>query len=173
MPVCSGAIQTGATTVHGVSEGVPSSALRADATFRLGEISYNTGNYAEAEERFKRVINEFFDNSLAGEAAYWIGESYLKSGDLPEALKYYRLVLDKYSRSRLADYAAYSLGWTYEKSGEYVRAIESYNLLLTTYVKASLRPRPCTNRAGILCSEGVQEGNRVSPGVPARDRGAG
>jgi TolA-binding protein len=65
---------------------LPTSDFLAQLHLGLAQASFKTGQYGEAEKRFRRIVDEFPENDAAAEAQYWAGVSRYKGTNDASAL---------------------------------------------------------------------------------------
>lgn len=71
---------------HRIEGFLPVEDLVAQLSLGLGHIAFNGERYAEAERRFRSVVDRYPDTEAAPEALYWAGVSRYKNVQDPRAL---------------------------------------------------------------------------------------
>ncbi|MDJ1175316.1 tetratricopeptide repeat protein [Roseofilum capinflatum] len=94
-----------------------------DELRQQGEAAYNSGNYAQAELIWRRVINQKPDSV----AYVWLGIALRNQGKLPEAVQSYRRALQLDPEYALAHY---NLGLALYDQGKLPEAVQSYRRAL-------------------------------------------
>ena len=87
-------------------------------------IVFTEGNYAEAEKRFARVLQEYPASPWLAEAAFGVAASLDAAGKTSEATAKYEEIRKRYANSAVADQTKLCLARLYEKS----KPEESYRL---------------------------------------------
>jgi len=72
-----------------------SEAIRAQAVFELGIVSFGNGQFRRAKDYFVRLLNEFPDDLLVVDSLYWLAESYSELGDSKRARRAYLGVAER------------------------------------------------------------------------------
>lgn len=65
---------------------LPTADFLAQLHLGLAQTAFKTGKYAEAEKRFRKIVDEFPENDAAAEALYWAGVSRYKGANDASAL---------------------------------------------------------------------------------------
>jgi outer membrane protein assembly factor BamD (BamD/ComL family) len=74
------------TERHRVEGFLPADDLLAELTLGLGHSAFARGEFSEAEERFREVLDRFPNSEVAAEAQYWAGVSRYKATNDAAAL---------------------------------------------------------------------------------------
>ncbi len=93
------------------------------ARYRVGELSYITGDMPAARRALEAFTAGKADHPAMETAWTYLGDVYFSQNDLPAARKAYERSLADHPRGRLADRARYGLGRTLAALGERDRAI--------------------------------------------------
>ena len=65
---------------------LPTPDFLAQLHLGLAQTAFKTGNFEDAEQRFRAIVDEFPDNAAAAEAMYWAGVSRYKGANDAAAL---------------------------------------------------------------------------------------
>jgi hypothetical protein len=72
---------------HRIEGFVPADDFLAQLSLGLGRADFDEGRFAEAERRFRGVVERHAESDAAPEALYWAGVSRYKATNDPAALK--------------------------------------------------------------------------------------
>jgi len=141
--------------------------LKASVLLREGECLYNLGRFAEAIEKYDRLISKYDDTFLLAEGLYEIGLSYIVEGNWLKLRDVYRELLERrpgyaempqvkfalglfaYQEKRYdeaiaffsevpSDRGLYYLGRCLEDTGQFILAIQRYRQVLRKYPESPL-----------------------------------
>lgn len=104
----------------------PGSSIYDEALFYVGNVLYTTGNFQEAEARFKEYLKKYPRKYLAPFACENAGYCWEQQDNSEKAREYYMMLKDKYSDSSLAGRAGIDLGRLFEQENRMQEAIEAY-----------------------------------------------
>ncbi|MHB1558329.1 MAG: tetratricopeptide repeat protein, partial [Isosphaeraceae bacterium] len=102
----------------------PGDARASTARYRVGELSYITGDMPAARRALETFTAGKADHPAMETAWTYLGDVDFSQNDLPAARKAYERSLADHPRGRLADRARYGLGRTLAALGERDRAIQ-------------------------------------------------
>ena len=114
---------------------------------------FTEGNYAEAEKRFARVLQEYPASPWLAEAAYGVAASLDAAGKIPEATAKYEEIRKRYANSAVIDQTKLSLARLYEKS----KPEESYRLYEEIMKANPVQYSGLGNEAGMHLEELVKQ----------------
>ena len=83
------------------------------AIYQLAMIEFDTEQYKEAREEFRKILAHYPDSPVAGEASYMLGEWELVNDDIRAALREFRRTLRFYDDEQIIARAFYKIGWCY------------------------------------------------------------
>jgi TolA-binding protein len=87
--------------------------------YEKGRFHYLKGNYEDAIQTFRKLIQEHPSSSWNGPALYWMGEAAFHLGKNEEAFSYFEKVVEEYPNTEFYTYALYSSGWIQLKKEVY------------------------------------------------------
>ncbi|MBN1385148.1 MAG: tetratricopeptide repeat protein [Elusimicrobia bacterium] len=129
----------------------------AEALYYLGNVYYNSGNFAEAQKSYEESIrfNPGFALSYSG-----LGNVYKKKGLINKAVEFYEraLAIDPFSAR-----THFKLGYAYEDIGMYIQAIEHYKKAIqfsSGYVQAHFNLGNVYMSSGML-NEAIKKYKKV------------
>lgn len=85
-----------------------------------------SGQWKEAEKRFKLIVFKYPKMDAAFEALIWLGKNELKNNNSSQAIDYYQKAVDDFSDQPGIESAYYELAQAYELSGETDKALDYY-----------------------------------------------
>ena len=91
--------------------------------YYCGRCLENLEEFIPAVQKYRTVLDQFPQSSLAANASYSIGESFLKAGQFSLATESLEQMIAQFPQSSFAPYAYYLLACVLYQSGEYERAI--------------------------------------------------
>jgi TolA-binding protein len=94
--------------------------------------TFRVGRYAEAAEKFDRLIKAGIGDPLEDNCHYWMGESYFGLGNYTEAVAKFRTVLG-YEWSNKKDDSQLMIARSLALSGDVAQAKEEYQRLIDVY----------------------------------------
>ncbi|MBM4347300.1 MAG: tetratricopeptide repeat protein, partial [Deltaproteobacteria bacterium] len=81
------------------------------AFYERGRYHYLQGNYEDAIQLFRRLLEGHPESLLKGSAIYWMGEARFHQEKTEEAFSFFRRVVEEYPDNEFAPHALYSCGW--------------------------------------------------------------
>lgn len=104
----------------------PSASLSSDAVFYMGNILFESGDYAQAIGQFELYIQKYPNRYLAPYAAENIGYCHEQANDLPRAIAAFEQVRQRWPKSPVAGRTGLNVGRCREAQGDFKSAFESY-----------------------------------------------
>jgi TolA-binding protein len=105
----------------------PLNPLAPRALFRVGLAWYRQQEYAQSENTFRKVLDDYGNTlDVAADARFNLGLTYKRMGRDADAVAAYQAVVHDYPDSALADMARIRIGYIYEDAGDYPKALEAY-----------------------------------------------
>ncbi len=111
---------------------------RARALFKIGDCNFANRQYQLALEHYRRVAEEFPDESLAAEAKYQAAESLDKLDKMDEAESLFHQLAKETTDLDLAQRAQLRIAQVRERAGQWEKAVEAYDQLLKDGVRSTL-----------------------------------
>jgi tol-pal system protein YbgF len=93
---------------------------------------YNGRYYAQAIDKFTRLILQHPQSKLADNAQYWLAECYYGLEDYPRAIHEFKKVFP-YANTEKDDDAQLKLGFCYAKMGDTTQAVAEFSKLLNLF----------------------------------------
>jgi len=116
-----------------LSKGELSDAQKSRAHYRMGECLYQAGNYRQALQHFKQVVENPFEGQGVAEvpdfgamAYFWLGESLYNQRKYAEAIKAFNATIDKEPPKQIVSNAYYRIGCAYSDIGKGAEADEAF-----------------------------------------------
>lgn len=135
-------------------------ARKEDGLLNLGWAQYSlalqgkTELFAQAEETFQRLRDEFPQGDYLDQACFYQGESRYLQGKREEAAEAYRTVVEKLTDSKLLPDALYAWSVTQEELRQFELAAKLYGNFLEKYGDHPLAPEVGMRRAEALMQQG-------------------
>ena len=115
--------------------------VNPELTYKKAESALMKKDYKEAQELFKKVLEQAPDSKIVENTRLNLAESYYNSGDYEEAITVYEDYLKLYPLSPNSDYVMYKLGLCYynlmrppDRDQTYtLKAIETFKKLIENY----------------------------------------
>jgi TolA-binding protein len=105
----------------------PQNPLAPRALFRVGLAWYRQQEYAQSENAFRQVLDDYGNTpDVAADARFNLGLTYKRMGRDPDAVAAYQAVVRDYPDSPLADMARIRIGYIYEDAGDFPKALDAY-----------------------------------------------
>ncbi|MDO9124801.1 MAG: tetratricopeptide repeat protein, partial [Deltaproteobacteria bacterium] len=98
------------------------------AFYERGRHHYLQGNYEDAIQLFRRLVDEHPESLLKGSAIYWMGEAKFHQEKTEEAFSLFKKVVEEYPDSEFSPYALYSCGWIQLMKGVYEEGSRFFRL---------------------------------------------
>ncbi len=119
-----GQFQEGVSRLSGLESELP--VISDYVIYYQGAGYENLGDYANAAEKFNKVIAGYPESGVRIKTLARLGNIYTETGDYPNAERIFRsLYAEESDRDSKASYLE-SLGQTYEKEGKYMDAVNTY-----------------------------------------------
>lgn len=103
------------------------------ALYRKAYDLLKQGQYGQAIDSFRRLIERYPDHDLSDNAQYWIGEAYYAQQDYKRALEEFSKVVDTYGKGNKVPDALLKMAYCYAELGDKQRARESLKRVLRDY----------------------------------------
>jgi len=113
-----------------VAREYPDSTVAADALFRLADVYYRNGRFAEATSTYERILKDFPSYPLAQSARLSLASVLEAQGNLDAASQQYQLLASSGPGNYLANAAKMGLGRCYEAQGKRKEARQVYEEIL-------------------------------------------
>src|SRR5262249_32637483 len=110
----------------------------ADRLYVDGYARFNSGNYAEAQQRFQEFLARSPESDLADDAQYWIGECFFSQKDYRRAILEFRKVIDQFPFGNRVPHAFLKVGLSYLALGERDRAAENLETVVEAFPKSDV-----------------------------------
>ncbi|HTB21963.1 MAG TPA: tetratricopeptide repeat protein [bacterium] len=105
----------------------PQNPLAPRALFRVGLAWYRQQEYAQSENAFRQVLDDYGNTlDVAADARFNLGLTYKRMGRDADAVTAYQAVVHDYPDSPLADMARIRIGYIYEDAGDFPHALAAY-----------------------------------------------
>ncbi len=106
---------------------------KSKETYNIGVILYNNGNFEQAQEKFKMVVDNYWGTIFANRSTYMLAGISYKQGNLDEALeKFQSFVNGKYDEF-FTPSAYEGIGQCYDQKGNLEKAIENYEIAASKF----------------------------------------
>jgi tetratricopeptide (TPR) repeat protein len=112
-----------------VADNYPGTSGGAHALLAAGEIYFEAGQFAQAQQMFERFLAERGDSPLASEAAVGVAASLEVQGKLPEAAAHYEAMLQRGQDSTWPQVKS-ALARIYTEQNQPDRALQQYKEML-------------------------------------------
>jgi len=101
---------------------------------------YFNGEYLEAIQDFRILIEREPYGTYADNAQYWIGECFYSLEDFEAAIKEFEKVF-VFPENNKSDHALFKVAISYQQLGRYMKANETMNRFLVAYPESELVPQ--------------------------------
>lgn len=99
---------------------------------------FEAAMYAEALDKFRRIIISSPDGEYTPDAYFWSGELFLAQKMLEDARESYLIIIDKYSDHKRAPDSLYKLGEIAVSLGEGLAAVDYFKSVIDTYPNSAV-----------------------------------
>ena len=94
---------------------------------------FEAAMYAEALDKFRKIIISSPDGEYTPDAYFWSGELFLAQKMLEDARESYLIIIDKYSDHKRAPDSLYKLGEIAVSLGDDLAAVDYFKSVIDTY----------------------------------------
>jgi TolA-binding protein len=97
--------------------------------YYYGLENFERGRYQQAEDNFRKAVDNNYDATIALNSQYWLGESRYRRGDFAGSRSAYQTYLSARNVSRNEFYAQafYGIAWTHFKEKNYASALQGFS----------------------------------------------
>lgn len=127
----------------------PEGPFAAQALYDLAWVQREQGKGADAEARFRELLQRFPRHALVADVQFRLGEMAYERNDFAAAATAYAEAL-KTPDLDFADKVGYKLGWAYERLGRAADAIAAYAMLAARTPASELAPEARFRQARLL-----------------------
>ena len=99
---------------------------------------FEAAMYAEALDKFRKIIISSPDGEYTPDAYFWSGELFLAQKMLEDARESYLIIIDKYSDHKRAPDSLYKLGEIAVSLGEGLAAVDYFKSVIDTYPNSAV-----------------------------------
>lgn len=104
-----------------------------ESIYRKAFADYLAGRYPKAIQEFRKIVQNYPDDSLADNAQYWIGECYYSMRNYTKAVVEFKKVVENYPEGDKAPDALFKIGYCYRAMGQRKKAIDVFEELINRY----------------------------------------
>ena len=116
-----------------IYEELPRSSYAEEAMYRVGELYYSHGDYAQAYSRFNNYVYKHSSGKFSDAAFYYYGDCALRLGENDRCVMLNKTLLQKYATSVYAYGANKNLLEAYYRQEDYSQALEVARALLRDF----------------------------------------
>ena len=99
---------------------------------------FEAAMYAEALDKFRKIIISSPDGEYTPDAYFWSGELFLAQKMLEDARESYLIIIDKYSDHKRAPDSLYKLGEIAFSLGDGLAAVDYFKSVIDTYPNSAM-----------------------------------
>lgn len=107
-----------------IYEGLPRSSYAEEAMYRVGELYYSRGDYAQAYSRLNNYVYKYSSGKFSDAALFYYGDCALRLGENDRCIMLNKTLLQKYASSVYAYGANKNLLEAYYRQENYSQALE-------------------------------------------------
>ncbi len=120
-----------------LSEVYARSPLTGEGLYKIGELYYRDGDFAEARKAFYTYRSRYPSGTLVDASLYWGGKCALKMGEKYGAILVWEKLAAQYKKSTFRSEILRKIAAVYAEEGEYRKALSYYSDFVLSYPEDS------------------------------------